>query len=135
MDFGGFLMPVFVLVVMLSRLLQVTVFVVSRFALVPTVSSIVVLIGVRTGNPGPRFAAVMIGRIGMSIMACLMVMRWVFVPFSNRRRFRAIRGSRGYGKGRMQRQDKQKWREARTHTRSPHDWARNKHAEALRARR
>jgi hypothetical protein len=35
MDFGGFLMPVFVLVVMFSRLLQMTFFVVSRFALMP----------------------------------------------------------------------------------------------------
>jgi hypothetical protein len=61
MDFGGFLMPVFVLVVMLSRLLQMAFFVVSRFALVPMVSSIVVMIGVRTGNPGPGFVAIMRG--------------------------------------------------------------------------
>jgi hypothetical protein len=69
MDFGGFLMPVFVLVVMLSRRLQMTVFVVSRFALVPRVSSIVVLIGVRAGNPGRGFVAVMIFLIGTPISA------------------------------------------------------------------
>jgi hypothetical protein len=100
MDFGGFLMPVFVLVVMLSPLLQMAFFVVSRFSLVPMLSSIVVMIAIRTGNPGRGFVAVMIGRIGMSILACLMVVRQMLMPVGNLWRRRAIRGARGYGQGR-----------------------------------
>ncbi|MGB5834650.1 MAG: hypothetical protein WBG92_22050 [Thiohalocapsa sp.] len=71
MDFGSFLMPVFVFVfvVMLYRLLQMMDVAVSRFALVPMVSSIVVLIGVGSGNANRGFVAIMILVIGMSVRA------------------------------------------------------------------